>query len=174
MMPAFVVPEVQTTATTSVTSGSRASAASTDARVSRWSSVSTVSASISSRRRVLTIEECASVLTTTRGRRPARVAPSRCFAVSRATASAERLPADPPETKVPPAPRGSPASSAISRSTEFSAAIAPDASSHEIPWMEAQETTMSKSRLAFVGAAGMNPRNRGLSAEMTLGAITEE
>ena len=33
---------------------------------------------------------------------------------------------------------------------------------------------MSNSRLALVGAAGMKPRKRGLSAEMTLGAITEE
>ena len=84
------------------------------------------------------------------------------------------MPADPPETKQPPAPAGSPASSAISRSTVFSAAMAPDASSHEIPWIEAQETSMSKSRLALVGAAGMKPRKRVLSAEMMLGAITEE
>ena len=40
--------------------------------------------------------------------------------------------------------------------------------------MEAQEINMSNSRLAFVGAAGMKPRNRGLSAEMMLGAITDE
>src|SRR5690348_18130849 len=43
--------------------------------------------------------------------------PVRCFAVSRATASAERLPADPPDTKHPPAPEGNPASSEITRST---------------------------------------------------------
>jgi len=61
----------------------------------------------------------------------------------------------------------------MSRSTEFSAATAPDASSQEMPWMEAHETSMSNSRLALVGAAGMKPRNLGLSAEMTLGAITE-
>ncbi len=83
------------------------------------------------------------------------------------------MPAEPPETKHPPAESGSPAWSAISRSTVFSAAMAPDASSHEMPWMDAQDTSMSKSRLALVGAAGMKPRNRGLSAEMTLGAITE-
>ena len=69
---------------------------------------------------------------------------------------------------------GSPASSAISRSTVFSAAIAPEASSQEMPWIDAQDTSMSNSRLAFVGAAGMNPRNRGLSAEITLGAMTDE
>ena len=39
--------------------------------------------------------------------------------------------------------------------------------------MDAQDTNMSNARLAFVGAAGMNPRKRGLSAEMTLGAITD-
>ena len=111
--------------------------------------------------------------------RTLRAADGRAIAIwkdgpPRATASAERLPADPPDTKVPPALRGSPASSAIRRSTEFSAAIAPDASSHEIPWIDAHETSMSNSRLAFVGAAGMKPRNRGLSAETTLGAITDE
>ena len=83
------------------------------------------------------------------------------------------MPAEPPETKQPPALAGSPASSAISRSTVFSAAIAPAASSQEMPWIEAQEMSMSNSRLAFVGAAGMKPRKRGLSAEITLGAITE-
>ena len=112
--------------------------------------------------------------TTTRSRRPVAASPSRFLAVSRATASADRLPADPPETKQPPAPAGRPASSAITRSTLFSAAIAPDASSQEMPWIEAQDTSMSNSRLALVGAAGMKPRNRGLSAEMMLGAITEE
>ena len=99
--------------------------------------------------------------------------PVRCFAVSRATASAERLPADPPDTKHPPAPEGNPASSEITRSTVFSAAIAPDASSQEMPCIEAHDTSMSKSRLALVGAAGMKPRNRGLSAEITLGATTD-
>ena len=75
------------------------------------------------------IDECASEPTTTR-RRP--VAPRR-LAVSRAAASADRLPAEPPETKQPPEVVGSPASLAITRSTLFSAAIAPDASSHEMP-----------------------------------------
>ena len=119
---------------------------------------------------MLTIEECASVPTTTRNR-PAR--PVRCLAVSRATASADRLPADPPDTKHPPAAAGNPTSSAIKRSTVFSAAIAPEASSQEMPCIEAHDTSMSKSRLALVGAAGMKPRNRGLSAEITLGAMTD-
>ncbi len=95
--------------------------------------VSTTSALISSKFSVLMIEECASVLTTTRSRRPAASVPSRRFAVSRATARAERFPAEPPETKHPPADSGSPASSAITRSTVFSAAMAPDASSQEMP-----------------------------------------
>ena len=53
-----------------------------------------------------------------------------------------------------------------------SAAIAPEASSQEMPWMDAQEINMSNNRLALVGAAEQ-PRAR-LSAEMMLGAITEE
>ena len=122
---------------------------------------------------MLVIEECASTLTTTRNRCGREAEPARCLAASRATASADRLPADPPETKHPPAVDGMPASFAISRSTEFSAAIAPDASSQEMPWIDAQETSMSNSRLALVGAAGMKPRKRGLSAEITLGAMTE-
>ncbi len=36
--------------------------------------------------------------------------------------------------------------------------------------MDAHEMSMSNSSDAFVGAAGMKPRNRGLSAEMTAGA----
>ena len=63
---------------------------------------STTSASISSSRSVLVIDECASLPTTTRSRRRGRPSPSRFLAVSRATASADRLPADPPETKQPP------------------------------------------------------------------------
>ncbi len=51
-----------------------------------------------------------------------------------------------------------PARSAISRSTWFSAAIAPAASSQEMPCSEAQETTMSKSSAALVGAHGMKDR----------------
>jgi hypothetical protein len=39
--------------------------------------------------------------------------------------------------------------------------------------MDAQDTSMSNRSDAFVGAAGMNPRNRGLSAEMTLGATVD-
>ena len=92
------------------------------------------------------------------------------LATSLATTSADRLAAEPPETKQPPAPAGSPARSAISRSTWFSAWMAPAASSHEVPWIDAQETSMSNSSDALVGAAGMKPRKRGLSAEITAGA----
>ncbi|MEZ0072279.1 hypothetical protein ABH927_001616 [Planotetraspora sp. GP83] len=110
---------------------------------------------------VFVIEECAWSLTATRGLRAV------WRAVSRATTRADRSAALPPETKQPPAVPGMPALSAIRRSTWFSAAIAPEASSQEMPCNEAQETTMSKSSAALVGAAGMNDRNRGLSAEMT-------
>ncbi len=80
---------------------------------------------------------------------------------------AERFPAEPPDTKVPPASAGIPAASASQRSTWFSAATAPAASSQEIPCNDAADTTMSNSSAAFVGAAGMNAKNRGLSAEST-------
>src|SRR5262249_46349976 len=103
-------------------------------------------------------------------RRPAASELTRRLATSRATTSADRLPAEPPETKQPPAEPGSPARSAIRRSTWFSAWMAPAASSHEIPWIDAQEVAMSNSSDALVGAAGMKPRKRGLSAEITAGA----
>ena len=95
------------------------------------------------------------------------------LATSRATTRADRFPAEPPDTKQPPDVSGIPARSAISRSTLFSAWIAPAASSQEMPWMDAHEISMSNSSEALVGAAGMNPRKRGLSAEMTAGAMTE-
>ena len=101
------------------------------------------------------------------------VAPAFRLATSRATTRADRFPAEPPETKQPPAASGIPARSAISRSTVFSAWIAPAASSQEMPWIDAQETSMSNSSEALVGAAGMKPRKRGLSAEMTAGAMTD-
>ena len=47
------------------------------------------------------------------------------------------------------------------------------ASIQEIPWIEAHEMSMSNSSAALVGAAGMKPRYRGLSAEITAGAMTE-
>ena len=120
---------------------------------------------------MLVIEECASSLTATRQRRPADAGPALRLATSRATTRADRFPAEPPETKHPPAVGGIPARSAISRSTMFSAWIAPAASSQEMPWMDAQEISMSNSSEALVGAAGMNPRKRGLSAEITAGAM---
>ena len=132
-----------------------------------------MSGSISQIRSVLVIEECASAPTATRQRRPAAAEPALRLAVSRATTRADRFPAEPPDTKQPPAPSGIPARSAISRSTWFSAWMAPAASSHEMPWIDAHEISMSNSSAALVGAAGMKPRNRGLSAEMTAGAMTD-
>ena len=172
MMPAFVVPAVATTTAIEPGSGSAATAAAAASPVSWWSGVVTTRASISSSRSVFEIDECASALTSARqrpGTRP-RAAALR-LAISRATASADRLPADPPDTKQPPAESGSPAFAARRARTWFSAWIAPAASSHEMPWIDAHETSMSNSSAALVGAAGMNPRNRGLSAEMTAGAM---
>ena len=88
--------------------------------------------------------------------------------MSRATTSADRLPAEPPETNVPPADCGSPAASEIQRSTWFSAATAPAASSQEIPWSDAADTTMSNSSAALVGADGMKVKKRGESADSTV------
>ena len=86
--------------------------------------------------------------------------------------SADRLAAEPPDTKQPPAPSGRPARSARNRNTWFSACTAPAASSHEIPDSDEHDTTMSNSSDAFVGAAGMNDKKRGLSLEITVGAST--
>ena len=122
---------------------------------------------------MLMIEECASSPTATRQRRPAAAGPARRLAASRATTRADRFAAEPPETKHPPAACGIAARSAISRSTRFSAWIAPAASSQEMPWIDAHETSMSNSSAALVGAAGMKPRKRGLSAEITAGATTD-
>src|SRR5208283_809984 len=124
-------------------------------------------------RSVLMIEEWASSLTATRHRRPAAEEPAFRLATSRATTRADRFPAEPPETKQPPALAGIPARSAISRSAMFSAWIAPAASNQEMPWIDAHEISMSNNSEALVGAAGMNPRKRGLSAEITAGAMTE-
>ena len=64
-----------------------------------------------------------------------------------------------------------PARSAIQRSTWFSATMAPEASSHEHPCSDAIDTTVSNSSAAFVGAAGMKPKKRGLSVESTFEAM---
>src|SRR5258708_38692855 len=119
------------------------------------------------------IEEGAAVRTATRQRWPAAEVPALRLATSRATTSADRLPAEPPETKHPPAHSGSPARSAISRNTLFSAWTAPAASSQEMPWIDAQEINMSNSSEAFGVAAGIKPRKRGLSPEIPAGAIPE-
>lgn len=73
--------------------------------------------------------------------------------------------AEPPDTKHPPAPSGNPARSANHSSTWFSAHTAPAASSHEMPFSDEIDTTVSNNNAAFVGAAGMNERNRGESTE---------
>jgi len=60
---------------------------------------------------VFTIEEWASVLTAIRKRRPRPASPALRLATSLATTRADRFPAEPPETKQPPAAPGSPARS---------------------------------------------------------------
>ena len=65
-----------------------------------------------------------------------------------------------------------PARSASHRSTWFSACTAPDASSHEIPFSDDAETTLSNSSDALVGAAGIMAMKRVESADSTAGAST--
>ena len=58
----------------------------------------------------------------------------------------------------------------MKRRAWFSAATAPAASSQDVACRDEQETTMSNSNDALVGAAGMKERNLGLSHEMTASA----
>ena len=119
MVPVLVVPAVATTAHTDDASGSASSAARSAGPVSRSSGpVGTTSGSTSMIRSVLTSDECAWSASATfqRAGRSRRSA-----AADRAATSAERFPADPPETKQPPAAGGKSARSASQRSAWFSA-----------------------------------------------------
>ena len=62
---------------------------------------------------------------------------------------------------------GRPACAASTPRAWFSATTTPAASSQDVPCSDEHETNMSKSSEAFVGAAGMNDRKRGLSHETT-------
>ncbi len=66
--------------------------------------------------------------------------------------SADRLAAEPPLTKQPPAPSGNPASPASHSSVSFSAAMAPAPASHMPPKMLEALTTRSNMLAAGVGA----------------------
>ena len=114
---------------------------------------------------VFAIDECVCSLTAMRsGDRAAAPRRARCRARPRARRGSRP---SRPARSTPPAPAGRPARSARKRSAWFSACTAPAASNHEMPDSDDADTTMSKSSDAFVGAAGMNARNRGLSHEMT-------
>ena len=133
--------------------------------------MSTTSADIIVMFSAFVMDECAWSLTTTRsGMSGSPASARRRRSVSRATTSADRFPADPPETKTPPAEAGIPAMSARVRSTWFSAMTAPAASNHEMPCSDAADTTMSNRSEAFVGADGMKVNIRGLSADSTVSA----
>ena len=166
MIPALVVPAVATTPMASFPRGWWASVAARPSPVIRWSSHGTGSASTPSIASAFPTDEWASSLMAMRGRSGA-LPPRRWEAVSLATINADRLPAEPPETKHPPASGGSPARSERIRRAWFSAPTAPAASIHDVPCNDEQATTMSKSSAALVGAAGMNERKRGLSQEIT-------
>ena len=117
MIPALVVPAVATTPTMGPSLASTLeSASSKSAFVMAKPDVSTMSGSISKIPSEFPIEECACLLSAIRtGRRlpPCR----RCRPESLATVRAAKLAADPPETNVPPADAGNPATSAIQRKT---------------------------------------------------------
>ena len=70
-------------------------------------------------RSVLEIDECA--WSAHRARASGRALAATVAARSRAATSAERLPAEPPDTKHPPASLGKPARSARTASASFSA-----------------------------------------------------
>ena len=74
---------------------------------------------------------------------------------SRATASAERFPAEPPFTKHPPASSGRPASSRSHPRAAFSAATAAPASCQLSPENDHAPTKPSNSAAEVAGAAGM-------------------
>ena len=74
--------------------------------------------------------------------------------------------ASPPRRTCRPSPRASLRARRGSARSWFSATTAPADSMKLVPLSDEHETTMSKSRDAFVGAFGMNARNRGLSIEM--------
>ena len=94
------------------------------------------------------------------------------LAASRATASAERLPAEPPLTK--PHPR-TPEARRVGEQTQH-LVLGADRAGRLEPRdaldRGARDEHVEQQR-AFVGADGMNPRKRGLSAEITAGAIAE-
>ena len=92
--------------------------------------------------------------------RPGRP-PRRACAVCRAATSAERFPADPPETNTPPETSGKPASEAIHASAWFSAQIAPAPSIHPAAIVDDAPTIRSNRTLAFVGALGTNASAAG-------------
>ncbi|CAB4757273.1 unannotated protein [freshwater metagenome] len=116
-IPAFVVPAVTTTPTTGGSFGSHfAKAIVKSFTVIANPAVSTISGSTSRIANEFPIEECACLLNAIRtGARFFKPRFSR--PVSRATVSAAKLAAEPPETNVPPALCGSPATSAIHRNT---------------------------------------------------------
>ena len=123
-MPALVVPAVATTATTGAGFVSASRAARSASAVSTWSREGITNGSMPRRCSAEPTEEWASSLI---AQRMWRGSWSRCLRrpSSRATASAERLPSDPPETKVPQVLAGMPARSARNASSWFSATTTP-------------------------------------------------
>ena len=140
------------------------------ARVKRWSSVATTSAVHAEH-----VQGLADAGVRVGGDREAHAVGVDARGAWRARRRAprsrlERLPIEPPETKAPPEPSGSPARSARKASAWFSATTTPLDSSQLVPFSPEQATTMSKSNEFFVGAFGMKAKKPGESIETTAGA----
>ena len=168
-MPAVATIAATRSRSRSSRAASPAEIASPEARPRSSASTSSTSASIT--RAADRTEEWAPVEVTMSGRTAARSGAAE-RQTWRATTSAERFAAEPPETKTPPAEAGSPARSDSQRSASFSAKTAPDDSSHVPPNMPPAPTTRSNRVAASVGADGTKERNRGWSMEMHAGAST--
>ena len=168
-MPALVVPRGRDDREDRAGSGSASSAAASASPVSRSSGVRhDERVDVDDAAACCATDECAWSLTRDAPAGAAVARRASRAAVSRATTSAERLPGRASGHEAAAglgraARRGRRASAAPGSRR----ATAPAASSHEIPCSDDAETTMSNSSAAFVGAAGMNARNRGLSAEST-------
>ena len=93
--------------------------------------------------------------------RAGRSPPRRRRAACRAATSADRFPAEPPDTNTPPASAGKPARSATHRRAWFSAQMAPAPSIQPAAIVEEAPTTRSNSTDAFVGAPGTNASEAG-------------
>ncbi len=171
-MPAFVEPALATTANGAAGSA-RSSAAASAGPVRRpRSSWGTESRSTSITRAADATDECTVSAGGDRQRAGVR-RPGLAAAAWRAATRAERLPAEPPETKhAAGVARASRRARRAIASAWFSAQIAPPPSSQPAAIVEDAPTARSNSTLALLGAPGTNARKLGWSVVMVAGAST--